>query len=83
MKMKTSLSDEILKILEEKYESSGGHCGVYGAELVNRLRIEWKEIRNAIKPLYRDNKIRVSEGSKGKLFLINREKRKRKMVRKP
>lgn len=82
MKMKISLSDEILKILEEKYESSGGHCGVYGAELVNRLHIEWKEIRNAMKSLYKNEKIRVSEGSKGKLFLINREKRKRKVVRK-
>lgn len=74
MSTKISLSDKILKILEEKYESSGGHCGVYGAELVNLLSTEWKEVRNAIKPLYKDKKIKVSPGSRGNLFLINRQK---------
>lgn len=81
--MDSTLTQKILQVLEEKYQKSGGHCGTYAVDLVNGLNHSWQEIREAMKPLYTENKIVVKPGQKGNLFFINREKRKRKVERKP
>lgn len=71
MNMQTALSDEVLEILIEKHYQSGGHCGTYGVDLKIRLNSDWQTIRKALLPLYKDNKILVKEGAKGKLFFAN------------
>ncbi len=74
-----NLQEKILQILEEKHKKSGGHCGTYGVELRDKTGEEWSVIREELKPLFKNNKIKVCDGSKGKLFFLKIEKGKRKM----
>lgn len=74
-----NLQDKILQILEEKHKKSGGHCGTYGVELRDMTGEDWQAVRNELKVLYTENKIEVRDGSKGKLFFLKKENRKRKV----
>lgn len=68
------LSKILFKIISDRYTSSGGNNGVYAPELMRESGKSWKEVRQALKPLYEGKEIRVRDGSKGNLFMLNKPK---------
>ncbi len=56
------MKSEILKILEEKHETSGGKCGTYANKLAEMLECEYKDIAGTLKELQKEGKIIIREG---------------------
>ncbi len=56
------MKSKILKIIEEKHETSGGKCGTYANKLAEILGCEYKDIVGDLKDLYKEGKIIVKEG---------------------
>lgn len=78
----SDLKDEIYKIIIERHHKSGGHNGVYGVELKNKTNVDWQIVRGVLGELYKENKIQVREGSKGKLFFPKIKNNKLKTIQK-
>ncbi|WP_079206604.1 hypothetical protein [Riemerella anatipestifer] len=65
-----NLKSQVYNIIVEKHRKSGGHNGVYGVDLTIKTAKSWTEVRKALIELYKENKIQVREGSRGKLFFL-------------
>lgn len=59
---------EVEQILIDKKIKSGGHCGTYATEIINKLETDFKTIKPILNGLYTQGKITIKEGSKGKLI---------------
>lgn len=73
------MKEEIIKILEDKYQESKGHSGIYFPQVFAILNIPLTEVanvRNIINNLYKEKLIKVTDGAKGKLIFINKPKTK-------
>ncbi len=51
------MKDNILQIIEEKHNSSGGHCGTYATDLVKELGCKYEEVRSVLIELYAKDEI--------------------------
>lgn len=67
------LREAVLEIVREKYRISGGHNGTYLVELRDRTGADVEQIKPVLNALFKERKIRVSDGSKGKLILLRKK----------
>ncbi len=56
------MKSKILKIIEEKHETSGGKCGTYTNKLTKMLGCGYKDIAGTLKELQKEGKIIIKEG---------------------
>ena len=67
------LREAVLEVVREKYRISGGHNGTYLVELRDRTGADVEQIKPVLNALFKERKIRVSDGSKGKLILLRKK----------
>lgn len=70
-----NLENEVIKILLHKHKISGGHNGTYAVNIFNQLQVEYASIRKILNKLYKEKKIIIRDGSKGKLIFPNVKKK--------
>ena len=68
------MNEQIVKILKDKHDKSGGNCGTYMPEIINTLKIDYKTARSIIGQLYREGKVVIHDGAHGTLFFLKVEK---------
>lgn len=68
------MTDKILEILKGKYKISGGHCGTYPVDLVNKLDLPYSELRTYLNQMYKEKLITIHNGSRGKIIKIMAKK---------
>ena len=72
------MRDQILSLIRDKYELSGGHCGTYAVDLCHGIGRPYHEVKAVLNALYREGLIRVHDGSRGSLVMLNKPKNKGK-----
>ena len=70
-----NLENEVIKILIHKHKISGGHNGTYPVSILTQLQIEYASLRKILNKLYKEKKIIIRDGSKGKLIFPNVKKK--------
>lgn len=70
------IEGEVLKILIHKHRISGGHNGTYIVKLKTQLQIYYDSLRKVLNKMYKEKKIIIRDGSKGKLIFPNVKKKK-------
>ena len=70
-----NLENEVIKILIHKHKISGGHNGTYAVSILTQLQIEYASLRKILNKLYKEKKIIIRDGSKGKLIFPNVKKK--------
>jgi len=62
------LESFIIEILAEKKRISSGHCGVYVVDLIRQTESTFTEVKECLKKLKKDKKIKIREGIHGYLI---------------
>ena len=62
------MKDDVEKLLIDKKIKSGGHCGTYVPDILNQLGIDYKTAKPILNGLFKEGKIIIKPGSKGKLI---------------
>lgn len=73
--MMISLSEKVLEILEEKHIKSGGHNGCRVPELCHQTDSTCQDMRETLRILYKQKRIKIRDGIHGYLIFINNEKK--------
>lgn len=67
------LRNAVLDVIREKHRISGGHNGTYLVELRDKTGADIERIKPILNALFKERKIRISDGSKGKLILLRKK----------
>lgn len=65
------MKNKILEIIQEKNDQSGGHCGVYVTEILQKLGVTYESIRVDLIDLYKERKITTHPSVHGQIIKIN------------
>lgn len=68
--------EAIIQILKDKHVLSGGNCGTYVPEILNKLELDYKTLKPLFIQLFKSEKITVHKGGQGKLIKIKADERK-------
>lgn len=68
------MRDKIFDFISERYQSSGGNCGVYLTELRKEFEMTSQDLSDILNILFIEGKIKVSFGIHGKMAMLNKEK---------
>lgn len=63
----------ILELIHEKHKRSNGHCGLSIQELSRQSGISLAKVKEELRQLHKDGKIRVRDGAQGKLIFPTNE----------
>lgn len=63
----------VVEIIKDKNRVSGGNNGTYLVEFRDRTGAEIKALKKVLTALYKEKKIRISDGSQGKLILLKKK----------
>lgn len=65
------MKEEILEIVQQKHDQSGGHCGVHVTEILQKLGTTYESIRVDLVELWKEKKIRTHPSVHGQIIKIN------------
>lgn len=68
------MSERIVQIVTEVNEKSGGHNGITIPRLLEMLDKNYDEVKQVLRDLYKEKKIIVRDGIRGKLIFLNKRK---------
>lgn len=71
--MMTCLSDDIIKVLQERYKLSGKHNGTNAWDLTNKLNVPFQDLRHILNQMHKEKLITVRDGFHGKLIFLTNE----------
>lgn len=71
MQETTTKKEAIKEMVFEKFKKSGGNCGVYPRELVQKLKLTAGEISPIIQELKAEKFLKVKNGQHGELYFFN------------
>ena len=69
------MKEQVLKKLEEKHISSGGHNGWYLAMLIYELKSDYPTVRQAVSEIHKEGLLEVRDGQKGHLLMYKPPKK--------
>lgn len=61
---------DVIKCITIKHRSSGGHCGTTLADICNSTGKPMKEVKKELNILWKEGKVAVRDGAKGKLVFL-------------
>jgi len=64
------MEDIVYQIIKEHQKNTNKKCGISVASIKNQTDIEYKELKNILKKLFENKKIKVREGINSKLIFI-------------
>lgn len=68
------IEETILEILKEKSRTSGGHCGTYAPDIMQKLNMKYDDLKPYLNSLYKQKLITIHEGAHGKLIFYKKPK---------
>lgn len=64
--------NDLLEILEETHQISGGHCGQTVVSIARKSGMDPTILKKELRSLFEKGKINVRDGAQGKLILLNK-----------
>lgn len=66
----SNLKEDIFNFISQTSEKSKFKCGVYPADICSTFKLPYSSIKTHLNQLFKEGKIRLRDGSKGKLIFI-------------
>lgn len=67
------MKEKLLALIIAKHKKSGGNCGSYIAEINVELGVTFQDIKTPLNQLFKEDKIEIREGSRGRLIFYKKE----------
>lgn len=73
MQKTTTTKEAVKEMVFQRFKSSGGMCGIYPAEIVNKLKLQPGKINTVIIELSKENFIKKRPGQHGIMLFFNQK----------
>ncbi len=62
------MEEKVFQLIKDYHDKTNGKCGLLIVTIQNELKTDYETLRNILKKLHADKKIKVREGINGKLI---------------